>query len=217
MTEPTGPTDVVISDHAWAQLKDMPPEAVDGLAEVIATIREHGINGPGVVAVTPVPVDHSEGRERTYVPATRSISYLRNAVSEISPETVKHFDEELSAATRYTEDGGVNGQIHGLRAFVLRWVDYIAIEGDHATARHIDAAPNREEAGERYAEAMRAAHRENYPDAGGAAGQELSVQLRPVGRAWTATCPITMLTATGPTEQAASGKLRALLMEWITG
>jgi len=217
MTQPNQPYEVVITDPAWEQIKELPPAAMDELALAVAALRENPDTAPGALPIAPVPVDHSEGREDTYVPATRSISYLRNAVAEISPGTVKHFDEELADATRYTDQGGVNGQIHGLRAFVLRWIDYIAIHGDHATARHIDAAPTAAEAAERYAEAMRAAHRAYFPDAGDAHGQELSVQLRSTGGTWTATCPITQLQATGPTEEAASGKLRALLMEWITG
>lgn len=217
MTEPNKPYDVVISDRTWANMQELPPEAIDELAEVIAAIREDPENAPGSVRVIPVPVDHSEDRERVYVPATRSISYLRNAVADISPATVAYFDKEMAEATRYTEERGVNGQVGGLRAFVLRWVEYIAVQGDHATARHIEASDTVEEAADRYGQAMAAVHREYFPDAGDDQGQELSVQLRSVGRAWTATCPITQLRAEGPTEQAASGKLRALLMEWITG
>lgn len=218
MTDPNKqPYDVVISDQAWGHMRDLPPEALDELAQALAALREDPENAPGSIRVIPAPVDHSEGREDTYVPATRSISYLRNAVADISPPTVRHFDEELAEATRHTEERGVNGQIHGLRVFVLRWVEYIAIQGNHALARHIDQADTIEETAARYTDAMATVHREYFPDAGDEAGQELSVQLRRVGRGWTATCPITQLRAEGPTEQAASGKLRALLMEWITG
>lgn len=222
MTEPTTnpdpPYDVVISETAMTQIKEMPPEAIDGLAAAIARLREDP-TGPGSLPLVPIPVDHSEGREQIFVPLTRSTGYLRDAVAEISPETVTHFDAEFQEMTRYTEEHGRAGQIRGLRMFILRWVEYIALQGDHDTARHINSSTSAEELAERFGEAMRQVHAVYFPDAGHEPGSELSVQTRErLGRGgYVAVCPVTQLRAEGATEDQAQERLRAALLEWITG
>jgi hypothetical protein len=220
MTEPSpvpdAPYEVVISDRAMEQIRGLPPEAVDDLAETIGRLRVDP-NGVDSFPLVPVPVDHSEGREHTWVPSTRSVGYLRNAVAEISPATVSHFDDELQRMTRLTDDGR-DGQIRRLRVFIMRWVEYIAIQGDHATARHIDTSTTGEELAERFQAAMRRVHEQYFPDAGTVPGQELMVQTRArAGGGYTAVCPVTQLRAEGPTEAHAQDRLRALLLEWITG
>lgn len=218
-THPEPPYDVVISDEVMDQIRNMPDSAIDGLAAAISQLREDPTApAPGSLPLVPVPVDHTPGRARTFVPATRAASYLRNAVAEISPETVTHFDTELQEMTRFTEERGRDGQIRGLRMFTMRWVEYIAIQGNHGLARHINSSSSGEELTERFGEAMRTVHRECFPDAGREPGTELMVQTRPQpGRGYMAVCPVTQLQATGPTEEQAQAHLRGLLLEWITG
>jgi hypothetical protein len=221
MIEPSTPRDapieVVISDEVMNQIQHMPPDAVDGLAAAISELRQNP-TGPGTLPLVPVPVDHSPGRPRTYVPATRSASYLRNAVAEISPETVAHFDNELQEMTRFTPERGKDGQVVGLRMFTTRWVEYIAVQGDHDTARHINDSENGEELAERFGQAMRRVHTEYFPDAGTEPGAELGVQTLPQpGRGFVAVCPVTQLRAQAPTEGEAQARLRGMLLEWITG
>jgi hypothetical protein len=224
MTEPSTsedtsadtPYQVVISDQAMEQIKGLPPEAVDELAATIGQLRQNPA-GVDSFPLVPVPVDHSEDREQTYVPPTRSVGYLRNAVADISPETVSHFDDELQQMTRLDEDGR-DGQIRRFRIFVMRWVEYIALQGDHATARHVNSSTSGEELAERYQAAMRRIHETYFPDAGREPGRELMVQtLTRTGGGWTAICPVTQLRADGPTEGQAQDRLRGLLLEWITG
>jgi len=221
MTEPTTPTDtpvqVSISDEVMRQIRHMPESAIDGLASAIGQLLEDP-TGPGTLPLVPVPVDHTHGRTRTYVPATRAASYLRAAVAEISPETVTHFDAELQQMTRFTEEHGRDGQIRGLRMFTTRWVEYIAIQGNHALARHINSSTSGEELAERFGLAMAEAHAVHFPDAGREPGTELGVQTheRP-GRGYMAVCPVTMLRAEGRTEEEAQARLRGQLLEWITG
>lgn len=215
---PDAPLQVSISEPVIQALKGMPPEATDALAAAVREIIDNPDTISNAQAMYPVPVDHSPGRENVYVPATRSVSYLRNAVADISPETVRYFDDELRAATAYDPEQGADGQIRGLRVFVLRWIDYIAIQGDHDTARHIEAAQTHDELAERYAKAMREAHMRYYPDAGDQFGNELSVQTRPrPGGGHTAICPVTQLRADGSTPEEAQNRLRAMLLEWVTG
>ncbi|MFC4328333.1 hypothetical protein ACFPC0_10895 [Streptomyces andamanensis] len=214
-----GPLEVRITDTVMQQLQNLPPQATDELAAAVAQmIADPSRTTANSRALYPVPVDHSPGREDVYVPATRSVSYLRNAVADISPATVAHFDDELRDATAYDPDRGVDGQVRGLRGFVLRWIDYIAIQGNHATARHIEQAADVDEMAERFSAAMAAAHRRYFPDAGDQDGHELSVQVRekPSG-GHTAVCPITQLRAEADTPDKAAARLHALLMEWITG
>lgn len=218
MTDPatSTPYDVVISDQAMDQIRELPPDAVDELAATIGQLRRNPAQADAR-PLTPIPVDHSEGREPVYVPATRSVGYLRNAVAEISPETVSYFDDELQDMTRLTEDGR-DGQIHRFRMFVMRWVEYIALHGDHATARHIQSSRSGEELAARFQEAMRRVHARHFPDAGNEPGRELGVQTRPNPRGgYTAVCPVTQLRADGATEAQAQQRLRGLLLEWITG
>ena len=217
-TDPEVPVQVTIGPEVMRHLNTLPGSALDAVAAAVAELRQDP-EGPGPVPLVPVPVDHTPGRARTYVPATRAPSYLRAAVEEISPETVSHFDTELQEATRLTEERGRDGQIQGLRAFTVRWVEYIAIQGDHAKARHLNDSSSGEELAGRFGQAMAQAHREWFPDAGYEPGQELSVQTRErLGRGgYAAVCPVTMLRAEGATEEEAQGRLRGQLLEWITG
>jgi hypothetical protein len=223
MTEPPtaseAPYEVVISDEAMEQIKGLPPQVFDELADAIGRLRDN----PGAAvaesfAVVPVSVDHSEGREQTYVPLTRSVGCLRDAVAEISPETVSHFDAELQQMTRLTETGR-DGQIRRFRMFILRWVEYIAIQGDHATARYINSSSSADELAERFSEAMRRVHATYFPDAGHEPGRELMVQTRErLGAGgYVAVCPVTQLRAEGATEAEAQERLRGQLLEWFTG
>lgn len=222
MTEPTTPShapyEVVIDDHVMQQIRAMPDHAIDGLAEAISRLRHDAEAGPDWQPLVPVPVDHTQGRPRTWVPATRSAGYLRDAVAEISPDTVAYFDAEYQQMTRHTTEHGRDGQVRGLRMFTGRWVDYIAIQGDHDTVRHINASENGEEMAARFSAAMRRAHQEYYPDAGTEPGGELGVQTqaRP-GGGYSAVCPVTQLRAPGATPEEAQRRLRGLLLEWITG
>lgn len=224
MTEPTspqppheGPFDVVISDEVMRQIEQLPEGAIDGLAAAIGQLREDP-TGPCAHPLVPIPVDHAPGRPRTYVPATRSVSYLRAAVGEISPETVAHFDAELQQMTRPGEDGR-DGQIRSFRMFIMRWVEYIAIQGDHDLARHINDSANGEELADRFGQAMRRAHSALFPDAGHEPGSELGVQTyaRPGRNDYVTVCPVTQLRAEAPTQEQSQAMLRGLLLEWITG
>lgn len=222
MTEPTAspaaPYQVVISDEVMERIKVLPPGAIDSIARAIGELQ-HDPDHASSIPFTPIPVDHSEGRPTTWVPATRAPGYLRDAVAEISPKTVAHFDAELQEMTRFTGENGRDGQIRGLRMFVMRWVEYIALQGDHVRARHIKAAADPEEFAERFSEAMRATHRAYFPDAGRQPGTELAIQTQKIpGRnGYLAVCPVTQLRAEGDTEEKAQAKLRGLLLEWITG
>lgn len=161
----------------------------------------------------PHPVDHTPGREDTYVPATRSTSYLRNAVAEISPETVAHFDKELREDTAPGEPGE---RLRALRGFLLRWIEYIAIHGDHTTGRHIDAADTPEEHAHRYSQARARVRREHFPDAADDP-DSLRVRTYPHNGRWRAVCPITMIRCDRDTEEAAQNAMHAALSRLLSG
>lgn len=214
MTEPQSPEDtweVVIPDYVMAQLDHLPPEAVDDLAAAIARIRENPGNTPGARPMTPFPIEYDTFSERVYVPATRSVSYLRNAVGDISPRTVAAYDTELREdVTGETPEA----RIHALRCFLLRWIEYISVFGDPDTGRHLAQADTAQEYGLRFAKAMERVVREEFPDA---AEGGLAVRVSTDGRRWTAVCPITMIRVSRPTEHEAGLALRSALMELISG
>jgi hypothetical protein len=213
-TQPTpdGPYEVVIPDSVMNQIKDAPPGVLDDLAETIAQMRALGPEAVGRARpLTPHPVDHSPGRAPVYVPTTRSVSYLRNAVADISPPTVETFDDELRQDTHHDSP---DDRIKGLREFVLRWVEYIAIHGDHDRARELEDADTPEDFARRFGLLMDDTHQHYFPDARGA---DLSIRCYSDGRQWVAVCPVTMLRYFRPTEQQARAALRAGLLEMVTG
>lgn len=213
--EPTpadGPYEVVISDETMRQLADAPPEVTDQLAAVIARAREYGPDNVGELRpLNPHPVDHSPGRPQVYVPAVRSVSYLRGAVADISPLTVEDFDRELRQDT--TADTP-DAQINGLRAFLVRWTEYVALQGDHDRMRRIEAAQDSEEFGTLLSEALADAHRRYFPDAHGG---DFSVRIAQEGDRYTAVCPVTLLRRTRATPEDATQALRAALLGLLTG
>ncbi|MEV6399959.1 hypothetical protein AB0M39_35095 [Streptomyces sp. NPDC051907] len=212
MTKPQNQPDqyeVVIPDHVMAQVKDLPPEAYDELAAAIAQIKEDpdSVGRP----IVPFPVDHSEGREPVYVPAARSVSYLRGAVADISPPTVAVFDQEL--AEDVTGDSP-DVKTRALRSFLLRWIEYIALTGDPATGRYLDEADTPDEYASRFAETMERIHREHFPDAD---GHSFAVRVNRDGSQWRAVCPVTMIRVDRPTEAEAELALSMALLELVTG
>lgn len=214
---PAGPYEIILSDAAMESVREMPPEAVDELAEVLGQLRRD----PSSVksrALVPFPVDHGEDRENTPVPATRSVSYLRNAVAEISPPTVAVFDEELREDTAPTDP---EDKLHGLRRFLHRWIEYIAVQGDHPTARYLEAAQGDEETIARYREVVERVRREQYPDARDGI---LKLRVECDGNQWMAVCPITMLRVfkhvgadSEAARRAAHDALTADLLRLLTG
>lgn len=222
MTEPKTdpPYDIVISDAAMQSIRELPPEAVDELADAFAKIRTDPM--AGTRAVLPHPVDHAEDREDTPVPATRSVSYLRNAVAEISPPTVAAFDEELreDAQGDTPED-----RLRGLRRFLMRWIEYIAVQGDHATGRALadaeqaaiaDPENDVEPFAELFGEVMERVHREHFPDAADNP-TSLAIRVAPHGSQWKAVCPITMIRVIRDNEEAARTGLEAALHRLLSG
>lgn len=219
MTKPQTPPDpyqVVIPDHVMEHLKTLPPEAVDDFAKTIALIREGPEamleqEGASVRPVLPHPVDYDRFTGRVYVPATRSISYLRGSVADISPPTVAVFDQELAEDVH---GGTTEIRLQALRSFLLRWIEYIAVFGDPDTGRALAQAPDPETYGAVFSQAMNRVLREEFPDT---ADDTLAIRTFTDGERWHALCPITMIRVFRKTQEEAELALRMALLELITG
>lgn len=221
MTEPHPhagpPLEVFIPDDVMAEIRNAPPEVADQLAAAIAELRQLGPeNVPGSRELFPHPVDHTYGTPDVYVPATRSIGYLRGAVADISPPTVANFDAELTQDTAPRDD---RDRVAGLRSFVRRWVEYIALQGTHSRARYIERAADVDDFTNRFAEMMAEVSKECFPDAhdGLSDPGDLSIRVGADGDRAYALCPITMIRVVHDTPEEAVKALHGALSEMVTG
>lgn len=212
MTEPQTPAtpyEVVIPDHLMERISNLAPEEFDSLAATIAQLREDPTQAANARPVIPHPL--APGRPAVYVPATRSVSYLRNAVADISPPTVADFDTELREDV--TGDDSY-ARIRSMRAFILRWIEYIALAGDPDVERELSQATDGSDYAARFNDVMTRLRRREFPDA---RGGDLAVFTEPWRDGYRAVCPITMIRTTGPTADHAHDAMRGALTELITG
>lgn len=209
MNAPDPQYTVVIPDQVMTQINTLPPEAVDELAAAIARIKADPEAAEGSRALVPYPPDPD--RAPVAVPATRSISYLRNAVGDISPPTVAVFDTELREDVTGTSP---DIKVRALRQFLCRWIEYIALLGDPANERRLDQADTPDTYADVFTATMEHIHREQFPDA---TPGSLAVRITPHGTRWRAVCPITMIRTTRDTEDEATLALKLALLELVTG
>lgn len=204
------PWEFVIPEAVMEQIREMPPEMVDRVAEAISELRANPAMARPLV---PHAVDYRDPARRAALPSPRTRLRLRAAVAQISPETVENFDTEWAQDTA----GSGDERMGAARAFMARWLLYVAVQGDATRARawaQAERQANPEDTCRVFSELMAQGNVVAFPMAGD--DGDLAASAEEVGAGqWLAVDPVTEMTGTGSTEREAVAALRGALEDLL--